>query len=184
MTRDEDGGNALKLACGELEPTRIFTVREIFANELCRGTRSREKKKSPATRLSHCHWDWQCVCGAATAACAVWARADAYIYIKDKVNDWRGPTGWHQVLRGGSPGAPPQTLINCPKARSRLPAPRTLSMAGSGVARATTSSSHRPLLAGGVEKVFICTGGELGGASGSAWPSASTSPPSLSGTAS
>ena len=113
MTRDEDGGNALKLACGELEPTRIFTVREIFANELCRGTRSREKKKSPATRLSHCHWDWQCVCGAATAACAVWARADAYIYIKDKVNDWRGPTGWHQVLRGGSPGAPPQTLIKC-----------------------------------------------------------------------
>ena len=77
-------------------------------------------------------------------------------------------------------------MINCPKARSRLPAPRTLSMglAGTG-ARATTPSSHRPLLAGGVEgKVFICTGVEVGGASGSAWACACASAASLDGTAS
>ena len=77
------------------------------------------------------------------------------------------------------PSASPQTLITCPKARSRLPAPpRTLSMelglAGAG-ARASTPSSHRPLLAGGVDgKVFICTGdAAAGGASGSAAAGAS-----------
>ena len=83
-----------------------------------------------------------------------------------------------------------QTLITCPKARSRLPAPpRTLSMelglAGAG-ARASTPSSHRPLLAGGVDgKVFICTGdAAAGGASGSAAAGASASGASLEGTAS
>ena len=90
----------------------------------------------------------------------------------------------HPLLRS------PQTLITCPKARSRLPAPpRTLSMelglAGAG-ARASTPSSHRPLLAGGVDgKVFICTGdAAAGGASGSAAAGASASGASLEGTAS
>ena len=94
-------------------------------------------------------------------------------------------------MREATPRPPsPQTLITCPKARSRLPAPpRTLSMelglAGAG-ARASTPSSHRPLLAGGVDgKVFICTGdAAAGGASGSAAAGASASGASLEGTAS